>query len=45
VGQTISVFGSLVSRNALAFTAVLLLGATPFHVALLNAADLIPGLT
>lgn len=43
-GQTVSVFGSLVSRAALSFTAVLLLGATPRHVALLNAADLVPGL-
>lgn len=43
-GQTVSVFGSLISRAALSFTAVLLLGATPRHIALLNAADLVPGL-
>ena len=43
-GQTVSVFGSLISRAALPFLAVLVLGATPRHVALLNAADLVPGL-
>jgi MFS family permease len=43
-GQTISVFGSLISRTALPFTAALALHATPAQVALLAAADLAPGL-
>jgi MFS family permease len=43
-GQTISVFGSLIGRTALPFTAVLVLNATPFQMALLSAADLVSGL-
>lgn len=42
-GQTISVFGSLIGRAALSFTAVLLLEATPLQVALLSTASLLPG--
>jgi MFS family permease len=42
-GQTISVFGSLVTRTALPFTAILLLGAGPMEIALLAAADQVPG--
>jgi MFS family permease len=42
-GQTISVFGSLITRIALPFTAVLYLKATPTQMALLAAADLLPG--
>ena len=37
-GQTVSVFGSLISRAALPFLAVPAQGATPRHIALLNAA-------
>ena len=44
VGQTVSVFGSMVTRTALPFTAILVLGATPFQMGLLNAADLLPGI-
>jgi MFS family permease len=42
-GQSISVFGSLVSGTAIPFTAVLLLGATPWQMGLLNVARLLPG--
>ncbi len=42
-GETISVFGSLVTRAALPFTAILVLRATPFHIGLLQAAELVPG--
>jgi len=41
-GQTVSVFGSIVGGTALQFTAILVLGATPFEVALLAAASLVP---
>jgi MFS family permease len=43
IGQTISVFGSLIGASALAFTAVLILHATPFQLGLLAAARLAPG--
>jgi|SRR5579859_4375017 len=43
-GQTISAFGSLVSRFALPVTAILVLGATPLQITLLSAAELAPGL-
>jgi MFS family permease len=42
--QTISVFGSLITGTALPFTAVLMLGARPFQMALLNGANLAAGL-
>jgi MFS family permease len=42
-GQTVSVFGSLISRTALPFTAILALDASPIQVAVLALADLIPG--
>ncbi len=42
-GQTVSVFGSMVGRAAMSFTAVLFLYATPFQMGLLNAAELAPG--
>jgi len=37
---TISIFGSLVTRTALPFTAILVLNATPFQMGLLAAADI-----
>ncbi|MGQ0568631.1 MAG: MFS transporter [Armatimonadota bacterium] len=37
---TISIFGSLITRTALPFTAILVLKATPVQIALLAAADL-----
>jgi MFS family permease len=43
IGQTISVFGSLIGGPALAFTAILILHATPFQLGLLAAARLAPG--
>ncbi|MDR3574143.1 MAG: MFS transporter [Anaerolineaceae bacterium] len=42
-GQTVSVFGSMVGRTAMSFTAILFLRATPFQMGLLNAAELAPG--
>ena len=42
-GQTISIFGSLISRTALPFAAILVLHATPVQMAILSAADLVPG--
>jgi len=42
-GSTISVFGTLVGRTALPFAAILTLDASPFEIALLAQADLIPG--
>lgn len=42
--QTISVFGSLVTRTALPFAAILTLDASPFQVAVLGAMDIAPGL-
>jgi MFS family permease len=44
VGQTISVFGSLVTTFALPVTAILLLKATPLQITLLSAAEYAPGL-
>lgn len=41
-GETISVFGSLVGRTALPFTAILVLDAGPLEIALLHAAELVP---
>jgi MFS family permease len=43
-GQTVSLFGTLMGRLAMSFTAIIVLGATPLQVALLNAAGLAPGL-
>lgn len=43
-GQTISVFGTLVSRVALPFAAVLALNASAFQIGLLRVAELVPGL-
>jgi MFS family permease len=43
-GQTISVFGSLITGTAIPFTAILLLDASPRQVALLSAASHVPGL-
>jgi MFS family permease len=43
-GQTISVFGSLIGRTALQFTAILVLDASPFEVATLLAMGIVPEL-
>jgi MFS family permease len=43
-GQTVSVFGSLVSRTALPFTAIIYLHASPFQVALVTSSDLAAGI-
>ena len=43
IGQTISVFGSLIGATAMGFTAILILRATPFQLGLLSAARLAPG--
>jgi MFS family permease len=43
-GQTVSVFGSLISTFALPVTAILLLQATPLQITLLSAAEYAPGL-
>lgn len=43
-GQTISVFGSLITGTALPFTAILALHASPIQVALLSASHHVPGL-
>jgi len=40
--DTVSVFGSLITRIALPFTAILLLDASAFDMSLLVAADLVP---
>ena len=40
--DTVSVFGSLITRIALPFTAILVLGASAFEMSLLVMADLIP---
>ena len=40
--KSVSDFGSMVSRTALSFTAILLLHATPAQLSLLMAADLLP---
>jgi predicted MFS family arabinose efflux permease len=42
--HTVSVFGSLVTRTALPFTAILALDASPIDMALLSVADLMAGL-
>jgi MFS family permease len=43
-GQTVSVFGSLTTRLALPFTAVIYLDARPFEVALVTSADVLAGI-
>ena len=43
-GQTISVFGSLIGRTALHFTAILVLDARPFEIAALLAMGIVPEL-
>ncbi len=43
-GQSVSLFGSLITRVALPLTAVLTLGATPLEMGLLRAAEMAPGL-
>jgi MFS family permease len=43
-GQTISLFGSHIGDSALRFTAILILGATPFQLGLLTAARMAPAL-
>jgi len=43
-GQTISVFGSLIGRTALHFTAILVLDARPYEIALLLAMGIVPEL-
>lgn len=43
-GQTISVFGSLIGRTALHFTAILVLDARPYEVATLLAMGIVPEL-
>jgi MFS family permease len=40
---TISTYGSLVTRTALPFTAILLLGASPAEIGVLRVAELLPG--
>jgi MFS family permease len=40
--QTVSIFGSLVTRTALPFVAILVLDARPFQVALIGIAELLP---
>ena len=41
---TISIFGSLVTRTALPFAAILVLGAGPIQIAILRSLQLVPGL-
>src|SRR4029453_3527096 len=43
-GETISVFGSLIGRTALHFTAILVLDARPFEIATLLAMSIVPEL-
>lgn len=43
-GETISVFGSLITRTALPFTAILYLDATPLEIAALAASDVVAGI-
>ena len=43
-GQSVSVFGSLVTRTALPFAAILVLHANAIEMALLAAVDVVPGL-
>ena len=40
---TVSTFGSLVTRTALPFTAILLLDASPSDIGVLRIAELLPG--
>ncbi len=40
--STISIFGSLITRTALPFVAILVLDASPFQVALIGIAELVP---
>jgi predicted MFS family arabinose efflux permease len=40
---TVSIFGTLITRTALPFAAILVLGATPFQIGLLRLAELLPG--
>src|SRR5215216_6036211 len=40
---TVSTFGSLVTRTALPFTAILLLDASPSAISVLRVAELLPG--
>ena len=42
-GQTVSVFGSLITGTALPFTAILVLDASAFQVAVLRATDIVAG--
>ncbi len=42
---TVSIFGTLVTRTALPFTAILVLGAGPLEIAILRALELVAGLT
>jgi len=42
-GETISVFGTLITRTALPFTAIIVLDASPAQMGLLTAAELGPG--
>ncbi|MEA2536256.1 MAG: hypothetical protein QOF11_490 [Chloroflexota bacterium] len=44
IAGTISIFGSLVTRTALPFAAILALGAGPIEIAILRALQLLPGL-
>ncbi len=44
IGETISIFGSLIGRTSLIFAAVLVLDASAIQVGLLAAADIVPGL-
>ncbi len=41
-GQTVSVFGSMIGGTAMTFTAILFLEATPFHMGLLSAMQIVP---
>ncbi|HSH81711.1 MAG TPA: MFS transporter, partial [Herpetosiphonaceae bacterium] len=43
IGQTISVFGSMVGGTAMSFTAILVLHATPFQLGVLGTMQLVPG--
>ena len=43
-GQTISLLGSMIGRPAISFTAILVLHARPAQLAMLLAADLVPGI-
>lgn len=43
-GQTVSVFGSMITGTALPFTAILTLDAAPFEVAILAACRIVPAL-